>query len=291
MASQYSAFLRKAFSRYLAKLDAGGIEPKLNYLPYDFEEGLKKYQLGMVAHTMLRDELREITNILNHWHGHLLRWHAWNKVLTGYSEDEAWDLRREFLEALAHHSLLSPSAARDTLTFVATNSIHQLRLSFESGYQDHLVGDPAKAGKRSQLTRAKKEQRLEHIASPWSEGLQLVAAIRSIDDRSYRDATWDYRNRSSHAIGPRLALGHTQAVTRLVRQATELKEQADGRFMAVPVPGKMAVSYAIGGTPPLDMELSRKLNLEQYLRAREGYAIYLNLLVELVGGLPQAQLT
>lgn len=286
MSKQYTAFLRKAFSRYLAKLNAGGIEPKLSYLPYDFERELDIHSFCMVGDMIVRDELQEITNILNHWHGHLLRWHAWNKVLPGYDQDEAWDLRREFLEALSHHCLLSPSAARDTLTFVATNSIHQLRLACEAGYKDHLDGDPTKPGKKTpHLTRAKKEERLENIVLPWSEGANLISAIRSVDDKAYRDLTWDYRNRSSHAIGPRLALGHTQAVTRLVRQATELKDQGNATFKDELVPGKMSVSYAIGGTPPLDMEESRKLNLAQYVRARTAYSIYRGLLFKLASGL------
>lgn len=288
MSKQYTAFLRKAFSRYLSSLNTGGIEPNLNYLPYDFENELDKYALGMIGDLMVRDEIREITNILNHWHGHLLRWHAWNKVLPGYSQDEAWDLRREFLEPLSHHCLLSPAAARDTLTFVATNSIHQLRLALERSYKDFLDGDPTKPGRKpTHLTRAKKEKRLEEIVLPWSEGADLISAIRSIDDKTYRDSTWDYRNRSSHAIGPRMALGHTQAVTRLVQQATELKDQGDGTFQKEPILEKMSVSYAIGGTPPLDMEESRKLNLAQYHKARAAYLIYRDLVFKLASGLPK----
>jgi hypothetical protein len=289
VSKQYTAFLRKAFSRYLSRLNAGGIEPKLTYLPYDFEDELKKYALGMVGDMMIKDELREITNIVNHWHGQLLRWHAWNKVLPGYDQDDAWNLRREFLEALSHHCLLSPAAARDTLTFVATNSIHQLRLALEAGYKDHLDGDPTKPGKKpAHLTRAKKEKRLEELLMQWTEGAHLVSAIRSIDDKAYRDSTWDYRNRSSHAIGPRLALGHTQAVTRLVQQATEFKDQGNGTFKDGPVPDKMSVSYAIGGTPPLDMEESRVLNLAQYHKARAAYLIYRDLLLNLARVLPKS---
>lgn len=289
MSKQYTAFLHKAFNHYLARLNAGDLEPKLSYLPYDFEKELDKYSLGMISDMMVRDELREITNILNHWHGRLLRWNAWNKVLSGYDQNEAWDLRREFLEGLSHLCLLSPAAVRDTLTFVATNSIHQLRLASEASYRDRLDGDPTMPGKKaSYLTRAKKEKRLEKIVQPWSEGADLLLAIRSVDDKAYRDSTRDYRNRSSHAIGPRLALGHTQAVTRLVRQATELKDQGNGMFKDEPVPGKMAVSYAIGGTPPLDMEDSRKLNLAQYLRARSAYSIYRDLLLKLASALSKS---
>lgn len=278
MTTQYTAFLRKAFSRHLSKLNAGGIEPKLDYLLYDFDEKIAEYQWRMFGGTMVTDEFREITNIINHWHGLLLRWHAWNKVIAGYNEDEAWELRREFLEPLAHHCLLSPSAARDTLTFVATNSLHQLRLALGGGYKDRLIGDATPGKKPKHLTRAAKEERLKSLVSPWGEGEALVAAIEAIDDKAYRAATSDYRNRSSHAIGPRLALGHTQTVTRSVVPATQLKQQPDGTYKDEPIPGKMSVCYGVGGTPPLDMELARKDNLVQYFRARCGYGTYRSLL-------------
>jgi hypothetical protein len=288
MTTQYTAFLRRAFSRHLSKLNAGGIEPKLDYLPYDFDEKIAKHKWHLFGGMMVINELREITNIINHWHGLLLRWHAWNKVIAGYNEDEAWELRREFLEPLAHHCLLSPSAARDALTFVATNSLHQLRLAFGDGYMDQLEGDPATGKKPRHLTRAGKELRLKKLVSPWSEGGPLVAAIESLDDKAYREATSDYRNRSSHAIGPRLALGHTQTVTRSVVPATQLKQQPDGTYKDEPLPGKMSVCYGVGGTPPLDMEQARKDNLVQYLRARGGYETYRRLLFAQMAQLPKS---
>lgn len=288
MTTQYTAFLRKAFSRYLSKLNAGGIEPQLDYLLYDFDEKVAEYQWRMFGGTMVTDEFREITNIINHWHGLLLRWHAWNKAIAGYKEDEAWTLRREFLESLAHHCLLSPSAARDTLTFVATNSIHQLRLALGNGYKDRLIGDAEPGKKPRHLTRTGKEQRLKSLLSPWSEGGALVAAIEAIDDRAYRVATSDYRNRSSHAIGPRLALGHTQSVTRSVVPATHLKQQPDGTYKDEAILGKMSVRYGVGGTPPLDMEQARKNNLAQYFRARGAFETYRNLLFSQMSKLPKS---
>ncbi|MBC3806136.1 hypothetical protein H8K52_02105 [Undibacterium seohonense] len=288
MKTKYAAFLRTAFSRHLSKLDAGDIEPKLDYLPYDFDGKIAERKWHVFGAMMVVDELREITNIINHWHGLLLRWHAWNKVIADYNEEDAWELRREFLEPLAHHCLLSPSAARDTLTFVATNSIHQLRLALGGGYKDHMDGDSAPGKKPKYLTRARKEERLKNLVSPWIEGGALLLAIEAIDDNTYREATSDYRNRSSHAIGPRLALGHTQAVTRSVVPATKLKKQPDGTYKDELIPGKMSICYGVGGTPPLDMEQARKDNLVQYHRARHGYVIYRNLLFAEINKLPKA---
>lgn len=278
MTTQHTTFLRKAFSRHLSKLNAGGIEPTPDYLPYDFDDRIARYKWRMFGGMMVTDELRQMTNIINYWHFLLLRWHAWNMVIANYNDDEAWTLRSEFLIPLTHHCLLSPSSTRDTLTFVATNSLHQLRLALGGGYEDRLVGDPQSGKKQNHLKRADKEQRLMNVISSWREGKVLIDAIRSIDDKAYREATSDYRNRSSHAIGPRLALGDTQLVTRSVVPATQLKQQTDGTYKHELIPGKMSVEYGVGGVAPLDMEQARKNNLAQYFRARSGYEAYRSLL-------------
>lgn len=285
--AEYINFLRYAFDKYLARCDAGKLEPASDYLLYDFEELIDKRQWRVLGDALVKDELRELTNILNNWHGMLLRWHAWNEVLAEYEENEAWDLRREFLEPLAHHCLLSPSAARDTLLFVATNSLHQLRLGLESGYKDFLVGDPASPGKKARhLTRPQKEERLAGIVAPWSEGASFVAQLQTVDDDAYRELTFDYRNRASHAIAPRFELGHAQTITRLVEQAKRMEKQADGTYQDVLVPGKMMVGYGYGGTPPLNMEQAQKENLGQFGRALSAYESYRILLFKEMNKLP-----
>lgn len=279
--AEHMGFLREAFDRYLVRCDAGSLEPELDYLPYDFEEDVSRYQWRLLGGALVEDELRELTNILNNWHDMLLRWHAWNEVLAEYAKDDAWHLRREFLEPLVHHCLLSPSAARDTFLFVATNSFHQLRLGLDSAYKDFLVGDPASPGKRPKhLTRPQKESRLADIVAPWSDGESFIAQLKTVDDDAYRELTFDYRNRASHAIAPRLALGHTQTITRFVEQAKRLEKQEDGTYQDVLVPGQMTVCYGYGGTPPLELEEARQENLEQYSRARLTYESFRSLLLK-----------
>jgi len=228
---------------------------------------------------MVKDELRELTNNLNHWHGSLRRWQAWNTIIQPYDPDDAWELRREFLEALAHHCLLTPSSIRDTLTFVATNSIHQVRLMASKEYRDYLEGDPKNPSEKPKhLTRRQKEKRLADLISIWPDAPEFMASLRKIDDEAYRNLTSDYRNRNTHSIGPRLGIGITSTVVRSVQQATMMSKQPGGKYMPTPIPGKMSVSYGFGGTEPLDMEKARAANLNQYRRARECYTKYRGLL-------------
>lgn len=238
--------------------------------------------------SMVKDELRELTNRINHWRALLLRWHAWNLVVASYSELEAWDLQTEFVESTAHFCLLYPSSFRDTLTFVATNVLHQLKLSIEKGYIDKLEGDPdPRTMREKHLSRKKKEERLRNLVTQWNEGEDLCKFIATLDDRSYRSATADYRNRFSHAIAPRLALGETQSVTRRIEQATRLEIQPDGTMDFVPVPGMTTVSYAYGAIQPLDMEEARLRNLDQYRRGLRCYAAFRQLLSIGMSNLPK----
>ncbi len=97
MDSDTSKLIRNAYESYIAQPDTT-LEPSSTYLPYDFEFiwGRRWYIEGG---EMVEGELRELTNLMNHWHSDLRKWHAWNNVIAEYEGDNAWRLRREFLEA------------------------------------------------------------------------------------------------------------------------------------------------------------------------------------------------
>ncbi|MNF87573.1 hypothetical protein D3C84_700420 [compost metagenome] len=105
-----------------------------------------------------------------------------------------------------------------------------------------------------------------------------MESLKAINDISYQNDTFNYRNRVSHAIGPRLARGITQLVTRSVVQATRMQEQPDGTYHEEPIPEALSVSYGFGGTLPVDLENAWQLNLRQYQLSRECYNQYIELL-------------
>ncbi|MFM4711687.1 hypothetical protein ACEUEC_10105 [Aeromonas veronii] len=277
MDSKTRILFRSAIEAYVEELD-NNLKPTDSYLPYDFDfiHNRKWYSLG---EQMVKGELRELTNIMNRWCNDLQRWHAWNNVIRNYREDEVWTIRREFFESLVHHCLLEPSAVRDRHTFVATNAFHQIRLSNETGYKDFLEGDQKTPNEKPIfLSRKKKETRLRKIISIWSESKDFLESLEAINDISYRQATYDYRNRVNHTIGPRLGEGITQVVTRSVVQATDLIEQPDGTYLDEPIHGKISISYGFGGTPPIDLEEAWMSNLKQYQLALTCYNQYFKLL-------------
>lgn len=210
---EYRSFLRDSFDEFLQFLD-GPLEPDDPYLPYEFPY-ITAAKWRFMADAMLQDELREVINRLHDWHDMLRRWHAWNMVVSTKEEMPAWNLRGEFMDPLMHASLLMPSAMRDVLTFVGTNAFHQIRLHVEAGYRDVLDGDPSASDPKPRpLNRRQKETRLTRLATPIPGASVFVNSLRQLDDSDYRSRTKDYRNANSHAIGPRIALGHTRMVTR-----------------------------------------------------------------------------
>lgn len=71
-----------------------------------------------------------------------------------------------------------------------------------------------------QVRHATASSSLEDIASSLDGGAAFVAALRSLDEDDYLELTRNFRNLASHAIAPRLTVGHTNMVVRRVVAAT-----------------------------------------------------------------------
>jgi len=277
MDAEIAGLLERAFSAYVDVRMNGSLEPDVSYLAYDF----KHWNVPSIGGHMVNDQLNELTNIINGWKSALQRWHAWNLTLEGFPDVmEAWDIRIEFLQPLVHECLLEPSAVRDTMVFVATNAFHQLRLASDPSYPDRLAGDPTAAKPRQRfLTRPDKEIQLQSLIADFPDAQAYMAALRSLDDENYTNRTSDYRNRSSHALGPRIEIGQVEAISRKVAPATQLVKNSRGTFDEVDVPGQMRVSYAFGGISPLSSEGTRLANKSEFMKARQCYELYRRLLV------------
>lgn len=288
MDAAHKTLLLNTFNAYIAALDRKDLEPLENYLPYDFEFAENRIWSLQLCEWLVVDDLQELTNTFNHWRSLLLRWHAWNDIVGTRDDSESWALRNEFYHSLAHDCLLGPSAIRDTFTALATETLHQIRMAEDKSIPDHLASDPSPPKfKTSFMTRERKEMQLVEIAARWPLGAPFTDALKLIDTLEYRRETYNYRNMHSHTIGPRLGIGHTRAVKRLAHQAEELLPIGNDRYEMTKIPGKVQISYGFGGTPPLDLETARRLNLQQFYAARDCYAKYLLLVEDSVKALPK----
>jgi hypothetical protein len=285
MTPEFTSFLRSSFEEYLVVLK-GELEPSDELLKYDFSY-VEQRRWRMLDGWMIQHELQELTNRINSWRHMLIRWSAWNSVMSSKKEPKAHELQLEFVRPLMHCSLIMPSAIRDMLVFVGTNAMHQLRLNLDSTYLDFLQGDPsAECPSPRPLSRRLKEERLRKIAKPLKQSDKYIESISKIDDKVYREKTSDYRNLHSHAIGPSISRGHTRLVTRQVGLADKLERQPDGTYRRVTVPGKYVASYAFGGTEPLNPESAHVVTLEQYRAARLCYQNLVSLIAVLCEELP-----
>jgi hypothetical protein len=227
---------------------------------------------------IIQSELLDLTNLIHRWQSCLQGWNVWNQVLSTKNEDDAWEIRSELVESLVHECLLRPSSIRDAFICIATNSIHQIKLTIDSNYKDKFESDPEHPKQFKFFSRAKKEKQLERIAIQWPKSQELISEIKKLDGIEYRAQTYNYRNLSSHSIEPRLEQGFTRTIIRSVEQATELVLSPNGFYVVSEIPNKMAVSYKFGGIPPLKLTDSFEHNLHEFYIARNCYEMYIELL-------------
>jgi len=281
---------RAVVSAFLDRIEDGkGLMPAARPLPYDPVPGVATARWRLfVAEELVKDELRELTNQLNHWLGNLRRWHAWNEVLKVEKTDVRWEAEWGWVEPLAFYCMFQPSASRDRFIMVATNALHQVRMGLDAATVDALLGDPTTPGEdRFFPSRRDKEKQLKALARPWAMGKAFIQALGQLDDRRYRALTGDFRNRASHGIAPRFSVGITSTVTRTRQQATKLERQPDGTYKDMPVPGQLSTSYGVGGTEPLSMQDAWTANLAQFEHARRTFDAYIALLAEAVAAMPR----
>lgn len=137
-------------------------------------------------------------------------------------------------------------------------------------------------GKEGFLSRRAAENQLRRVGGGWKSGATLLDALAKLDNRQYRNATLDYRNRASHFIAPRLLAGQVELYLRFLTPAQRIVDNEDGSFSVVEVPNKKVVAYGLGGIDPFSLDDIIKLNKPQYLYAVEALSIYETLLREAI---------
>jgi hypothetical protein len=282
---------RCALERYLSRVLGMSAPVPLNGppLPYNTCPRIEIVRWrNPLINLLVRDELRELTNTLNDWRARLRCWNAWLEVLDEFPKEEALLLQHEFVNPIAFMSLLYPSAMRDRIAFVATNALHQVRLTSNQTYVDRLESDPdlSKTGEKTSFpSRKQKTKQLRKIAGPLRGSDVFMATLQSLNDKAYRDLTRDFRNLSSHAIAPHFNEGSTSIVSRAVVRAKKLVQKQNGWFEEE-VPDNMQATYLLGETLPLPMRLAFSGTLEEFEKALTCFWAYVALLDDALGELP-----
>lgn len=275
--------LEKAHALFLDRLEEAPA-PADFPLPYGMCKAVMEAEWTHIwlAKHMVADELQETINQLNAWREWLHHLTIWTEVIEHFNEGDAWEMQHYYVDPLAYICLMQPSSVRDRFGHIATNAIHQANLNCDDSYKDRLDQDR----KKSQLLfRDDCEKQLGRIGERWDKSGLLLKELSTLDSESYRQETLNFRNRASHAIAPRFRFGVTNFVTRSIGPRTDMILQPDGTYLEIESTTEKAVSYAFGGTPPLDLHEVARLSLGEYIKAVATFYSYQSLLEEILAAL------
>jgi hypothetical protein len=212
------------------------------YLPYEWGRLPKSLSMTWMAYREMFEEFsREIANCLNQFTNHVHRLKVWNVVYVTLTDDEKMEALLEFIDPLATLSLTLPYVVRSRLIFATAHLCHQANQAREEfPWKDDLIRD-----EKIWLDAADK------YGSQWQHYGRLKGCIKGICDKSYQDATYDFRHAYNHRIPPHIAMGTSQLVKRKMNEK--------------------GVSYTFGGVAPLSLETIVTLSSDQCAR---GYAAF-----------------
>ncbi len=266
---EYRKFKENIFSQFL------DIEEQHNYSlslsPYDLCREIYMGNKGnwkrvpFINYT-IGGELREVINRLNSWCSYLNNWSIWLQVLSKHNEDEAWNIRSEFVDSLVFFCMFQPSAIRDVLCFIATSAIHQTNLELLPDYKDKLDSDNKNKNKNNiTLSRKQAEDQLIRLGHKhnWETFNIFYEKLICINSKEYQKVTRNFRNLASHKIAPHFELGEVSFIHRFIKPKTEPILQTDGTYKFIETNDKV-VSYSFGGIPPLNLKEMYDANKKEY---------------------------
>lgn len=230
------------YKDYLTALDATAFDGR--YVTRE-PDGLPKslHITWMAYRDMLEEFSREISNSLNDLTNYTHRLKAWSTVISPMSDQEKLDTTHEFIDPLATVSLTLPYVVQSRFIFATAHLCHQANRSRDDlPWKDDL-----------RLDRKIVFQDANKHGTNWPGYDALKARIETMNDKTYQEATHDFRHAYNHRFSPRVVIGLTPFVRRQVDPQTK------------------AVSYAFGYLQPLTLDVIAALLADQ---CRRGYAAF-----------------
>jgi hypothetical protein len=201
----------------------------------------------LVYGQMFDEFARELPNTINQLVSKEQRLGAWEIVVADLDPDAFNNVLYEFIEPVATIALNLPVVIRDRIVFATAHLIHQANqaLGF-ADWRDDLPTD-----------REVKRRDLEKRGHRWSAMPELLDTLDRLAAQADYDAqTGNFRNRYHHRFSPRIGIGITGLVTRIVEPQTK------------------KISYAIGGAEPLSLAQIRAFLGQQIAHAHEAYGAF-----------------
>ncbi len=236
-----------AFKKYIEeRTKLGSIAP---LAPYNWTCLRSTLPIEWMAYSQfLQEHASELSNSINGFRRHIASLIAWEKVLPGLGEEAKHDVIIGFVSPLATLALNMPYVIRSRFIYSVAHLSHQANRIKPGAWADDLPVDS-----KIYFEAADK------YAKPWKKYTKLKVALQKIANKKYEVCTHDFRNKYNHRYSPRIEIGLTGLVSRMVH---------DGR-----------VSYGFGETNPLMLRDINPLLKTQHslcLTAHERYRALVN---------------
>lgn len=221
------SFYLNSYSRYLDILWEQSPSSDHSFIDHD-NYNIPTSSEGAAAHwfefqIMAKDFTRELINAINTFGLYMNHLKTWCDILSNCNDSKERDaLLIEFVDPIAFICLNKPYSIKGQFTYATTHLLHLSNSRKSSCWKDQLVADGGHIDYKI----------LKKVGEGWKNFIPFSQALSAINNEEFRNNTFDFRNKSHHAIPPELEFGITSPVRR-----TETK---DGK-----------VSYRIGGIAPL----------------------------------------
>ena len=203
----------------------------------------------MAYSQMLSEHARELANSINELYRFIDNLKVWEQLISDFDEDAKFELIIEMIDPFATLSLNLVYVIRSRFIFSVAHLCHQANIiKFRTEWKDDLPKDD--------------EIYFEHadrVGSHWKDYKKLKVALEKIGNKKFTKATKNFRNKYNHRYSPKIELGHTEFVKRIVRNR---------KF-----------SYDMGGTEPLTLAVINPLLSEQYVLFLKAFECYKKLVL------------
>lgn len=223
------------------------------YVAYEWESLSNGLNAAWLPYARMFDEFsREIANSLNQLTDYVTRLKAWSMVIASMEDRQKMDATHEFIDPLATIALNLPYVIRSRFIFATAHLCHQANRSREgAAWKDDLP-----------LNDEIYFEAANKYGGRWKNYKNLKLRLEKISAKRYQEGTHNFRNTYNHRFSPRIVIGITQFVTRHVDKRS----------------GK--VTYGLGGTAALDLDIIVKLLIEQCDNCRDAFEAFQKLIGE-----------
>jgi hypothetical protein len=193
---EYRAALSDTPSGPAVEYDWSGLPDRLNviWMPY----------------RMMLDEFsREIANGINQLTDYNCRLRTWHRIVSTLTDQEKLEVAHEFVDPIATVAVNLPFVIRSRFIFAAAHLCHQAN-RIQDGWRDDFPLDSD-----IQFDAA------DRYGAAWRRYGRFKLKLERIADRTFREATGDFRNAYNHRFSSRFVIGMTGTVLREVDPRTK----------------------------------------------------------------------